>query len=174
MSIEDLFEKIDRSIEKDDVEMLRESLVELSISDELLEPKKNGTYPDHILNFLLAKLAAFRNSSREGGWDIFSTILSDVENFDENQFASLLKHIEENYGYYVEPKLSYLLAEWLGGCRDEWAINTIEKWLNNSTNVVPLGNLKTALYEFLDSPLPYRADPDLVEKASQVRKSLNK
>lgn len=160
-------------MEQDNLEKFRECLIDLTLSDEVIESKKKQCYPDEVLEFLLTKLLAFRNLNKEGGWDVFITLLSEMDYCNERQRERFLKHIEENYGYYIEPKLSYIMAEWFGGCRDEWAINTIEKWSGEKIHEVPRDNLKTALYEFTDSLLPYTAEPGLIKRAVQLKDLLD-
>jgi len=91
MRFETIKNEIDSSLEDGDINLFQDLLIDLVICEELIESKRDGIYPDQILHFLLNKMEVFKNTQMEGGWDLFKTILSGVENFNPEQFALFQK-----------------------------------------------------------------------------------
>ncbi len=168
--VEQYFRQIDKAIVDNDPDRIMEAALHLSLAAHR-EPE----YPDEWLDLLLEKLGKFKNNSQLGGQFLFDALLAVVEQLNDKQLQTLLDHLDENYGFYVEPSLSFLIAEWIGSLRNRRALAIIEKWVNHCTATEPLTNLKTAIYEFSDNPfLSYSAESMLVERARQLRAEVEK
>lgn len=168
--VEQYFRQIDEAIVDNDPDQIMEAALHLSLAAH-----RESEYPDEWLDLLIEKLSKFRSKNQLGGRSLFDAILAVVEQLNDKQLKILLDHLNENYGCYIEPLLSFLMAEWIGGLRNRWALETIEKWVDVRTATEPLTNLKTAIYEFSDNPfLPYTAEPALVDRARHLRAEVEK
>lgn len=160
--------RLEHVVDSADYDGIIGAIIDISTSEVL-----NEVYPHKIFNHLLAQLDKFKGVQDKGGNIIANAILSAVPKFDDHQWEKLRMYISNNYGDFTDSLISLSIAEWFGGCRDEWALNTIDKWLTQSTHGVPLNNLKVALYEFLDSDLPYTATLEQQARARELQLILN-
>jgi len=160
--------RLEYVVDSADYDGIIDAIIDLSLSEEMSE-----VYPHKIFNHILAQLDKFKGVQGKGGNIIANAILSAVSKLDDSQWEKLRMYISNNYGDFTDTSISFSIAEWFGGCRDEWALNAIDKWLTQSTHGVPLNNLKVALYEFLDSDLPYAATLELQARARELQIKLN-
>lgn len=130
------------------------------------------SYAQHSSEQLIAEMHAFVNK-HYGIVSDQSTHFLVAEQFSELQIIKIYDYLDNHYGDFINQSTCFLMAEWYGGCRNERALTFIEKWISPDTSDVPLVNLKIALLEFSEMPLPYVAEAALLEKAKELKVKLN-
>lgn len=169
-SFETYFHRIENAIKKDNQDELSDALIALSISDGV---RGENQYPEVVLKRLFEYLTLFQGSSQKGGESIFQQIIASVPQLSSEQLRQVCDHLNLNYGKYIEPNLSWAIAEWVGGCRNSWALDFMEKWTSDQTPLTALEGLAAAFDEFVGDvniSYAYSADDALLKRAHELSK----
>lgn len=159
---------VETSIIKNDPDKVRKVLVRCSYCKDFKDT--NGLLLDSALDKLLYVLKLSAKYSGEISNDIFYTILSVSKS--DKQHSKIIEFIKNNFHLFQNARGSYLMAEWLGGCRDKEAFLVIIHLFNNISTELDKENVKTALWEFLDNDYTYEAPEELIIEARNLQKSL--
>jgi hypothetical protein len=167
-NFDDLIEAVNVAMEKNDEDSVAQALTSCVYCEGFKDA--NGEMLNSAFDHLLALLIKSSNYCGEISNHIFYAIIFYPKQLSDNQYSRLCEFLRNNYHLFKSVRGSYLMAEWIGGCRDEKSFAVIKHWFNTMSTDLDKDNVETALWEFLDNDYSYEAPEELKQKAKELQK----
>jgi hypothetical protein len=164
-SFDDVIKMLELAIKRNDVDTVLETLVRCLFYKNFQDT--NSNILDSALEHLLNMLIISANYSGDIPGQIFYTIIDS--SLSDKQYLKLYEFLKNNFHLFQSERGSYLMAEWLGGCRNKEALCVIKYWFDNMKTELDRENVKTALWEFLDNDYIYEAPEELKLEARNLQ-----
>jgi len=154
MKFDTLAQRVAELAKANQVELLLDCIVELDLSDRLLNKQ---SVPSDVFEWMLRALEASKQEGNKCGFYIFEWFLTNHSKLGQDAMNILKQFVADNYGLYGDGPLLISMAEWIGSQQIDWSISVIEKWLNSPLHERALDSLRLAI-EQLQANAPQLAD----------------
>jgi hypothetical protein len=169
-NFDDVIKTLELAIKQNDVDAVMDILVLCFFYKNFKDADNDilDSALDHLLNMLIISSNYSGNISNQIFYTIIDSLLSD------KQYLKLYEFLKNNFHLFQSERGSYLMTEWLGGCRNKEAFSVIKHWFDNIKTELDRENVKIALWEFLDNDYVYEAPEELKLEARNLQNNLSR